>query len=80
MARCSLTGKSSLKGNNVSKSNIHIRKWQRANIHKKRVYDEELCRFVKIKVASKTLKTINKMGLSHFLRKKNIKLKDIEIK
>ena len=80
MARCLFLGKGSLKGNNVSKSKLHIRKWQRANIHKKRIYDEELGRFVRVKLSSKALKTINKVGLSSFLRKKNMKLKEIEIK
>lgn len=80
MARCSLTGKSSLKANSVSKSNIRTRKWQKANVHKKRVFDEELGRFVRLKISSNALRCINKMGLSAYLRKKNILLKEVEIK
>lgn len=79
MARCSITGKRSLRANSVSKAYNHTIRWQRANIQKKRIFDEELNRFVKIKISTQALRTVEKIGLSSYLRKKNIKLSDIEI-
>ncbi|MFW5995243.1 MAG: 50S ribosomal protein L28, partial [Spirochaetia bacterium] len=46
MAKCKVTGKRPLSGNNVSKANNHTKRWQRPNLHRKRVYVPELGRAV----------------------------------
>jgi|GEM_PF-4908942 len=78
--KCSLTGKRALRGYNVSKAYNHVIKWQKANVQKKRIFDEELQRYVRVKISNKALRTVNKLGLSAYLRKLGISLKTVEIK
>lgn len=77
MAKCKVTGKGPLSGNNVSKANNHTKKWQRPNVHKKRVYVPELGRAVSLSVSSRGLRTITRSGLMEFLKKNNLQLKDV---
>lgn len=77
MAKCKITGKGPLSGNNVSKANNHTKKWQRPNLHKKRVYVPELGRAVSLRVSSRGLRTITRSGLTEFLKKNNLQLKDV---
>lgn len=78
MARkCSITGKKPMSGNHVSHAKNHVKRWQKPNIKRKRVYVPELDRFVRIKLSTSALRTINKIGLTEFLRKEGLKLKDV---
>ena len=77
MAKCKVTGKRPLSGNNVSKANNHTKKWQRPNLHKKQIYVPELGRSVTMRLSSRGLRSITKMGLTEFLRKNNLQLKDV---
>ncbi|MFW6368942.1 MAG: 50S ribosomal protein L28, partial [Spirochaetota bacterium] len=77
MAKCKVTGKGPLSGNNVSKANNHTKRWQRPNLHKKRVYVPELGRAVSLRVSSRGLRTITRSGLMEFLKKNNLQLKDV---
>lgn len=68
MARvCELTGKRTISGNNVSKSNRRTKRKFYPNLQKKRFYLADEDRWVTLKVAATTLKTINKKGLSNYL-------------
>ncbi|MBK8487596.1 MAG: 50S ribosomal protein L28 [Bacteroidetes bacterium] len=75
MARvCELTGKRTISGNNVSKSNRKTKRKFYPNLQKKRFYLPEEDRWITLKVATTTLKTINKKGLTAYLnelRKEN---------
>lgn len=65
---CQLTGKKPITGNNVSKSNRKTRRWFRPNLITKRFYIPEEDRWVKLKISTQALRTINKKGISAFLK------------
>ena len=69
MARvCDLTGKKTISGNNVSPSNRKTRRKFYPNLQVKRFYIPEEDRWVTLKVATTTMKTINKKGISAYLK------------
>ncbi len=63
-----LTGRGPQKGNTVSHSNNRERRNFNVNLQKKRFYIPEQDRWVTLKVSTKTLKTINKKGISAVLK------------
>ena len=69
MAKCALTKKRFMSGHKVSHSNIKTKKRWQPNIQNKRVYDVETGRWVRLKISTSALKTLNKMSLSEYIRK-----------
>lgn len=71
MAReCDLTGKSRQANHKVSHSNIKTRVFKQANLKTKKIYDPESGQTIKLKLATSTIKTLDKVGsLTKFLRK-----------
>lgn len=70
MARqCDLTGKSRQANHKVSHSNIKTRTFKQPNLKTKKVFDPESGQTIRLKLATSTIKTLDKMGLSKFLRK-----------
>ena len=65
---CDLTGKKAMTGNHVSFSNKKNKRKFNANLFKKKFYIPEEDRWVTLKVAASTLKTINKKGISAVLK------------
>ena len=67
MARkCILTGKRPNVANKVSHSNIKTKTRQLPNLQYKRLWLEEEQRWVRLKVSTRALRTINKKGLGKF--------------
>jgi large subunit ribosomal protein L28 len=66
---CQLTGKRPLTGNNVSHSNAKTKRRFLPNIQKKRFFIPELDKWVSLKISTKALKTINKLGVYAYLKK-----------
>ncbi len=60
--RCSLTGKGVLTGNHVSHANNKTRRRFLPNIRSRRLYSEGLAETIRIKIATSTLRTIEKQG------------------
>ena len=60
--RCSLTRKGVLTGNNVSHANNKTRRRFLPNIISRRLYSETLSKAVRLKIATSTLRTIEKRG------------------
>ncbi|QMU55731.1 MAG: 50S ribosomal protein L28 [Candidatus Mycalebacterium zealandia] len=78
MARkCSITGKKPLAGNHVSHANNKTRRRQLPNLQTKRIFIPELGKFVKIKLSTRALRTIDKKGLVPFLKSEGLSLKDV---
>ena len=75
--RCDLTGVGPLFGNNVSHAHNKTRRKQLPNIHKKRIYIPELKRAVLLKVSTRSLRTIDKIGVHTYLKKQGLTLKQI---
>ena len=65
---CQITGKKVQFGNNVSKAINKTKRRFNANIISKRFYIPEEDRWVKLKVSTSVLKTINKKGISAVLK------------
>lgn len=75
--QCAISGKKPMAGNNVSHAHNKTRRWQRPNIQVKRLYVPELNRYVRLKVSTRALRTISKIGLMPYLRKEGLQLKDV---
>ncbi len=75
--RCSLTGKTPLVGNHVSHSNRKVKRVQKPNLKSKRIYVPELGRFVRVKLTTRALRTVNKKGFMTFLRDEGLSLKQV---
>ena len=68
MAKCQVTGKRWMNGNKVTHSNIKTKKRWNPNIQSKRVFDVETGRWVRLKISTSALKTLNKKSLSQLMR------------
>lgn len=67
---CDLTGKRRLIGNKVSHANNKRKTKQEVNLHTKRVFDPESGETIKLRLSTRAIKTLDKVGsLSKFLRK-----------
>ncbi|MFP4113586.1 MAG: 50S ribosomal protein L28 [Spirochaetota bacterium] len=75
--KCSITGKKPLSGNNVSHAHNKTRRLQLPNIQKKRIYVPELGRFVRLRVSTRALRSISKVGLLSYLKKNDLSLNDV---
>ena len=60
--RCSLTGKGVQSGNNVSHANNRTRRRFLPNIQSRRLFSETLGEAVRMRIATQTLRTIDKHG------------------
>ncbi|TYB76949.1 50S ribosomal protein L28 [Bizionia myxarmorum] len=70
---CELTGKKAMVGNNVSHAMNRTKRKFDANLIKKRFYIPEEDKWVTLKVATSTLKTINKIGITAALKQARVK-------
>ncbi len=77
---CQLTGKRPVAGNNVSHSNRKTKRRFLPNLQKKRFYIPETDKWVTIKVSSKAIRTVNKLGIFAYLKKLERKGVDTGIK
>lgn len=66
--RCDLTGKKPMTGNHVSHSNRKIKRTFNPNLQTKRFYVPEIDKTVTLKVATSTLRTIDKKGIYAYLQ------------
>ncbi|CAA3009201.1 50S ribosomal protein L28, chloroplastic-like [Olea europaea var. sylvestris] len=71
---CPFTGKKSNKANKVSHSNHKTKRLQFVNLQYKRVWWEAGKRYVKLRLSTKALKTIEKNGLDAVAKKAGIDL------
>jgi len=75
MARkCIFTGKRPNVANKVSHSNRKSKKRQLPNIQAKRLWWEEGGRFVRMRLSTRALRTINKKGLAAFAAEAGVDL------
>lgn len=75
--KCKLTGKGPLTGNNISFSQKKTKRRQLPNLQSKNVYVPEMDRTVKIKMSTRAMRTVDKIGLMPFLKKQGLQLKDV---
>jgi large subunit ribosomal protein L28 len=63
---CQLTGKRANNGMAVSHSQVRTKKLQQVNLQERRLWWAEGKRFVRLRVSTKALRTIQKKGLGAF--------------
>jgi large subunit ribosomal protein L28 len=66
--RCQLTGVGPIAGNSVSHAHNRTKRRFLPNLQKKRIWVQELNRFVTLKISAKGIKTINKNGTAEVAR------------
>merc|ERR1719440_2559149 len=71
---CDLTGKKSNNANRVSFSNKHWAYLQKPNLQTRKLYSPALQKYVKVKIATSTLRTIRKNGLDETAKKYGVDL------
>lgn len=70
MARvCDLTGKKTIGGNSVSHANNKTKRKFYPNLQLKSFYIPETDSWIRLKVCTKAIKTINKLGVHEYLKK-----------
>ena len=77
---CQLTGKRPIAGNNVSHSNRRTKRRFLPNLIKKRFFIPETGEWVTLKVATSTLRTINKLGIYEYLKEAQRKGMNVGVK
>lgn len=74
MAKSDITGKRKLKAQNVSHSNIKTKRWQNVNIQTRRIWVPEYNRFVTLKLTTRDIRTIDKIGVLAYAKRHGVKL------
>jgi large subunit ribosomal protein L28 len=74
MARSDLTGTGKLKGHKVSHSNIKTKRWQNPNLQERRIFVPELSRFVRLRLTTREIRTLDKIGVAAFVKKLGMSL------
>lgn len=75
--KCKLTGVGPMTGNKVSHAQNHTKRRWLPNIQNQRIFVPELNRWVKVKMTTRALRTVNKKGLMSFLRDEGLSLNDV---
>jgi large subunit ribosomal protein L28 len=75
--KCQITGKKPLAANLVSHAHNVSPRWQRPNVQRKRIWVPELGRWVRLKVSTRALRTLNRKGLLAYLRDNGLALEDV---
>jgi large subunit ribosomal protein L28 len=75
--KCKISGVSRQSGHRVSHANNKTKHVFKANLQSRRVYIPEEKKFVRIKVSTRIIRTIDKLGITETLRKYNLSVKDL---
>jgi len=74
MAKSDITGKRRMRARNVSHSRIHTNRWQNVNVQKRRLWVPEFGRFVTVKVTTRDIRTIDKIGVLAYAKRHGVKI------
>ncbi|MCZ6727381.1 MAG: 50S ribosomal protein L28 [Acidobacteria bacterium] len=75
--RCQITGKKPMSARHVSHAHNVTPRWQKPNIQRKRIYVAELGRWLRLRISTRALRTLDKKGLLRFLKDEGLTLKDV---
>ena len=75
--KCLLTSKRANFGNSVSHANNKTKKKQSVNLVKKVFYVPSLKKSISLRVSTKAIKTINKIGIEALLKKQGLSAKNL---
>ena len=71
---CELTGSRANNGMAVSHSHIRTKKLQQVNLQKRRLWWQEGNKWVTLRISTKALKSIQKVGLNKFAKSQGVDL------
>ena len=71
---CELTGAKANNGMAVSHSHIRTKKLQQVNLQKRRLWWQEGDKWVTLRISTKALKSIQKVGLNKFAKSQGVDL------
>ena len=71
---CELTGAKANNGMAVSHSHIRTKKLQQVNLQKRRLWWQEGKKWVTLRISTKALKSIQKVGLNKFTKSQGVDL------
>ena len=71
---CELTGAKANNGMAVSHSHIRTKKLQQVNLQKRRLWWQEGNRWITLRISTKALKSIQKVGLNKFAKSQGVDL------
>ncbi|MEM7415133.1 MAG: 50S ribosomal protein L28 [Gemmatimonadota bacterium] len=74
---CDISGSRPNSANNVSHAQNKSKRRQLPNLQRKRIWVPSLNRFVRVRVTTRILKSIDKVGLERTLEKNGLELDDI---
>ena len=74
---CKVSGKRPLVGNNVSHAHNKTKRRQFPNLQTKRIYVDELGKFVRVRLSARAMKSVTRDGLMPYLKKKGLSLSDL---
>ena len=72
---CDLTGARANNGMAVSHSHIRTKKLQQVNLQKRRLWWDEGNRWINLRISTKALKSIQKVGLGKFAKSQGVDLR-----
>jgi large subunit ribosomal protein L28 len=75
--RCDISGVTHQNGNRVSHANNKTHHKFESNLQSKRLFVPELGKTVRVRVSTRMLRTIDKLGFSGALRKHGLSLADV---
>jgi large subunit ribosomal protein L28 len=75
--RCAISGVTHQNGNRVSHANNKTHHKFESNLQTKKVFVPELGKSVRVKVSTRILRTIDKLGFTVALRKYNLSIQDV---
>jgi len=78
--KCQITGVTKQYGHNVSHANNKTNRVFNSNLQTKRFWVPELKKFIKIKVTTSAIRSIDKIGLMAMLKKHGVSLKSVSPK
>ena len=75
--KCQISGKRLQRGNQVSHAHNITKKESWPNLQMKRIFDSETDKWVRVRVSTRILRTIDKKGLSATLRDHGLTMADV---
>lgn len=75
--KCSISGKAGQFGNRVSHAKNRTRHVFKPNLQSKRLFVPSLGKYVRVRVSTKLIRTIDRLGIEATLKKFNMSVKDL---
>ena len=75
--RCAISGVTHQNGNRVSHANNKTHHKFESNLQSKKIFVPELGKSVRVKVSTRMLRTIDKLGFTGALQKHNLTIQDV---